>query len=108
MVTKPVRQLGAIDPAGGEIEHETLLFLYGRSDLGAVKDQKGLHGGVPQALVAVQERVPLNQGDAQRRGLLDERGIQVDSAERGFGLGDGRFKRGEVADAGAARRPRRA
>jgi hypothetical protein len=74
MVTKPVAQLRPIDPAGGEIEHETLLVFDDGGDLGTVEDEEGLHGGVPDALVAVDERVVLNQREAQRRGLLDHPG----------------------------------
>lgn len=64
MVTKPVGQVHPGDMAGGEIEHETLLVIDGGVDLGAVEDEEGLHGGVPDALVAVDEWVVLNQREA--------------------------------------------
>ena len=54
MVTKPVSQVRPIDPAGGEIEHETFLVIDRGVDLGAIEDEEGLHGGVPDALVAVE------------------------------------------------------
>jgi hypothetical protein len=38
MLTKPIGQVAAADSAGGEIEHEPFLFLYGSVDLGTVQD----------------------------------------------------------------------
>ncbi len=61
MVTKPVGQVRPIDPASGKIKHEPLLVIDAGGDLGAVEDEEGLHGGVRDALVAVDERVVLNQ-----------------------------------------------
>ncbi len=57
MLTKPVGQLGPIDPAGGDVEHETLLFIDPSVDLVAVEDEKRLHGGVAEALVAVDDSI---------------------------------------------------
>ena len=51
MVTKPGDQVGLVDPAGGEIEHETLSIIDGGIDLHAVEDEERLHSGVPDALV---------------------------------------------------------
>src|SRR5712691_11791289 len=98
MLTKRVGQLSTFDPASGEIEHETLLILYKRIDLTAVENQERLHGGVADALVAVHERVASNQREAQDRGLINQGWIQVDAAERGLGLGDGRLEGAQIAD----------
>jgi hypothetical protein len=73
MLTKPVDQLTAADSARGEIEHEALLIIHGGIDLDAVKDQEGFHGSMPHALIAIDERVALNQREAQGRGLLNKR-----------------------------------
>ena len=89
MLTKPVGQLAAADSAGGEIQDEALLIIHGRIDLGAVQDQEGVHGSVPDALIAIDERVALNQREAQRCGLLNQRRIQTDASKTGLGLGDG-------------------
>ncbi len=70
MPTKPVHQARRIDPASGEIKHETLLVIDGSGDLGAVKDEKDLHRGVRDALVAVDERVIPNQRETQCRGVV--------------------------------------
>ena len=102
MVTKPVSQVHPVDPAGSEIEHETLLVIDGGGDLGAVEDEEGLHGGVPDSLVAVDEWVVLNQREAQRRGLLNHGRIEIDAAERRLWLSNGRVKRSKLADAGRA------
>src|SRR2546422_2224788 len=102
MLTEPVGQLAAIESACGEIEHKALLGIDGGIDLGAVEYQERLHGGMPDALVAIDERVALNQRQAQRRALINEGGIQVNTIERGLGLGDGGLQRTKVPDAGRA------
>jgi hypothetical protein len=76
MASEPVGQLAAIEPASGEIENEAFLGIDGGIDLAAVQYQECLHGGMPDALVAIDERVALNQRKTQRRGLLSESGIQ--------------------------------
>src|SRR5438477_497860 len=84
MVSEPVGQLAAIEPVSGKIEYEALLGIDGGIDLCTVEHQECLHGGVPNALVAIDERVALNQRQAQRRGLVSESGIQVTTTERGL------------------------
>ena len=68
MLTQPVGQLATPDPAGREIEHEAFLIVYGSDDLSAVEEEKGLHGRVAHALVAMT-----GDREAQRRGLLNQR-----------------------------------
>jgi hypothetical protein len=68
MLTKPVDQMIAPDPAGCEIEHEALLVAYGSVDLGAVENEDGLHGGVSSAFVAIEERVALDQRERPASG----------------------------------------
>jgi hypothetical protein len=102
MVTKPVGQVHPVDPAGGEIEHKTLLVIDGGGDLGAVEDEEGLHVGVPDAIVTVHEGVVLNQREAQRRGLLKHARIEIDTAERRLCLSNGGVERSKVADARCA------
>jgi hypothetical protein len=46
--------------------------------------------------------VALNQREAQRRGFLNQRGIQIGATGGGLGLGDGRLKGAKIADAGRA------
>lgn len=87
MLAQPVGQVAATDPAGREIEDETLFFIHRGSDLGTVEDQKGFHGGVPHALVAIEVRVALNQREAERRRLLNQRGVQIGATEGSLGLG---------------------
>ena len=87
---------------GGEIEHEALLITDGSVDLAAVEDQERLHRCMPYTLVAVNERMVANKREAQRRGLLDPCGIQVDATEGGLGLSDGRVERTKVTDPGCA------
>src|SRR3990167_3113786 len=105
MATKPVGEGTAGGPAGGEIEHEALLVVHRAIDVRAVQDQTRRHRRMCHALVAINERVALHQREAKRRSFLSERGIQVDTAERGFGLSDSGLKRSDIAGArGAAGR----
>lgn len=71
VLTQRVGQVAATGPAGREIEHEPLFFIYRGSDFGTVEDRKGFHGGVRHAFVAIDERVALNQREAERRRLLN-------------------------------------
>src|SRR3989442_5785661 len=91
-----------IEPASGQIEYKALLGVDGGIDLGTVEYQECRHGGMPDTLVAIDERMALNQRQTQRRGLLSESGIQVTTTERGLGLGDCGLQRTEVPDAGRA------
>jgi len=88
MVSEPVGQFVAIEPASGEIEYKALLGIDGGIDLGTVEYQERFPGGMPDALVAIDKWVALNQRHTQHRGLLRERGIQVITTECGLGLGD--------------------
>ena len=49
-------------------------------------------------LVAVDERVVGDQSKSERRGLVHQRGMQVHTIERGFGLRECRFEEPEIAD----------
>ena len=53
---------------------------------------------MPHTLVAVDEGMALNQREAQRSRLLDQRGIQVDPAEGGLGLRDCRLEAAQIAN----------
>jgi hypothetical protein len=50
------------------------------------------------ALVAVEERMVVDQRETQRCRLLHQRGIQVDTAERCPGLSDGRLQSAQIPD----------
>jgi hypothetical protein len=76
MVSEPVGEFAAIEPPSREIEYETLLGIDGGIDLRAVEYQECLHGGMPDALVTINEGVSLNQRQTQSRSLLGESGIQ--------------------------------
>src|SRR5574341_884241 len=102
MLTEPAGQLAVIEAACGKIKHDALLLIGGCIDFRTVEDHEGLQGGMPDALVAVDERVALNQGQTQRCGLLGESGIQVTTTERGLGLGDCGLERSKVPDASRA------
>lgn len=67
-----------------------------------LENQERLHGCVADALIAVDERVVLNQGEAQRRRLLDHGRMQIDATERRLWLSDGGVECVKMADAGRA------
>jgi len=72
MVSEPVGQPTAVEPASGEVQDEPLLLIGGGIDLRAIEYQECLHGGMSHPFVAIDERVALNQCQTQ----LGERGIQ--------------------------------
>lgn len=47
---------------------------------------RSLYSGVPNALVAINERMALDQREAQCGRLLIQCGIQLDTIEGGLGL----------------------
>src|SRR5436309_6604428 len=102
VLTKPVGQPAVVEATCGEIEHEVFLRIGDGIDLVTGEDEESLHGAMPDALVAIDERVALNQGQTRCRGLLGKSGVQVTTTECGFGLGDCRLKRTEVPNAGRA------
>ena len=92
MLAQPVRQLAASDAARSEIQDETFLILDRCLNLRAGQDTERLHCRMSQAFVSVDEGMPLDQREAQRRGLLRQRGIQIDAAEGALGLCDCRLQ----------------
>ncbi len=69
---------------------QRLLVVLTRAEVRAViRSSRARPDCVPHSLVAIDERVPLNQREAQGCGLFNQRGIQVDATEDGFRLGDG-------------------
>jgi len=115
MLTKPVGHFGC-DPVGGsEISIRRLLASTGDRS-GAVETAERFPCGMPDALVAIDERVPLYPRGAQRRSFLSQGGIQVGATEGGRGLGDRGLKCAGITrcqprrlspggGAGAARQP---
>jgi hypothetical protein len=57
VLTQPVDELDPVDTASGEIQDDAFLIIDAGVDFGAVENEKCLHGGVPHALVAIEERV---------------------------------------------------
>jgi hypothetical protein len=51
MVTKPVGQVRPVEPAGGEVEHETLLVIDGGVGLGAIEDEAVSMAACPTRLL---------------------------------------------------------
>jgi hypothetical protein len=66
---KPIDELTSTHAAGGEVQHEALLFIYRSVNVGAVEQEERCHCSVADALVAVDERMPLGKRKAERSGL---------------------------------------
>jgi hypothetical protein len=95
---------GSRNATGGKTQHQLLLLVVGGIDLEAVQDEEGLHGGMRDSLVAIQERVVLHHRIPERRGLFDERRVEVDAIDRVSRLRQSGFKCPQVADTGSASR----
>jgi hypothetical protein len=59
------------------VKNDLLLFVNGSLDFVSVQNQKSFHHRVSDPLVAVNERMIPDQREAESRGLVDERGIEV-------------------------------
>lgn len=88
MLTQPVDKVDSIDTASGEIQDDALLIVDRGVDLRAVENKKCLHGSVPYTLVAIDKGVVLNQREAERFRLINQRGIQFCAAKGGLRLDD--------------------
>ena len=102
VLTRPVAQLTSADPTRSEIEHEMLLVVDGSVDLGAGENEEGLRGRVSSALVAIDNRVALNQRECPGGGFLNQSRVEITATERGLGLGDRRFEHPEIPNARCA------
>jgi len=76
--------LAFVDAAGRQIEHDALLITH--LDLSAIQNEKRLHGGMSDALVAVDERMVLDKREAER------------CTEGRLGLGDCRFECAKISN----------
>ena len=99
MLPKSIGEVTSAHAAGGEVQHELLLFIHRSGNVGAVEEEERRHRSVGDALVTVHERMPLRKGEAQRTGLLNQSGMKVASAERCPGLRDRRFERAQIPNA---------
>ena len=88
--------------AGCQCQHYALGVLDSGVELVAVEQQHRLERGVAYPLVAVHEGVIADEREAQRRGLVGQRGIQVHTGETGPRLRDRRLKRPQVTNADRA------
>ena len=102
MLTQPVDKVGSIDTASGEIQDESFLIVDRGVDLRAVENEKCFHGSVPYSLVAIDKGVVLNQREAERCRLINQRGIQIGAAKGSLRLDDRRLKCAKITDAGCA------
>ncbi len=78
---KPGGNFVAAQATGGDVEHQTFLLIDRRLDLAAVEHQESFHRGVPDALVAIQKRVVMNEGETQRGSLVHQREVEIYAAE---------------------------
>src|SRR2546422_7966173 len=62
VLTQPLGKLDSLDAPRRQIEHDAFLITDRRIDLGAVQNEERLHGGMANALVAIEESVALDQG----------------------------------------------
>jgi hypothetical protein len=99
VVAQPLGEFVASPLTRGDVKHQGLLLVNTRVDFQAVQDQEDFHRRVPDAFVAVDERMVRHEGKSERCRFVDERGIEVDAVERDLRLGQGGFQQPEVADA---------
>jgi hypothetical protein len=88
VVPQPGYEVGLRPAPGGDPEDRRLGVIDGRVQFVVVEQEKGLHGGAPHPVVAVRERMVLNQGKAERRRLLDQAWMQIGPAKGLAGQGD--------------------
>jgi hypothetical protein len=94
----PRLQPGPIQGPGCDLKDGPFGFVHGRLKVAPVQAKEREHGGMTNALVAIDEGMVLDEGEAQSRCLAREARIEVGSAEGLPRLGDGGLHRAEIAD----------
>jgi len=94
----PRLQSGAIEGTRRDLKNRPLGLVYRGFESAAIQAKEREHGGMANALVAVDEGMVLDEGEAQSGGLARQGRIEVRSPERLPRLGDGGLHRTEVAD----------
>ncbi len=64
----------------------------------AIEHKHRFKGGMPDPLVAVDERVIRNQGEAERGGFLDETRVEIVAPEGLLRLAESRFQHAEIPE----------
>ena len=100
MIFNPNKKVIASHLTVSEFEHQPLVPFERPDKLETVKQQEHFHRRMGDALIAVDERVIQCQREAEGRSLPGDGRMQIGAAERGARLGQSRFQRTKVADAG--------
>jgi len=73
----PRLQSSALEPPGCNLENRSFGLVDRRHQIAAVQPKEREHDGVTNSLVAIDERVVLDEGEAQRSGLAREALVQI-------------------------------
>ena len=85
--------------SGGKAQDHVLLPIHVTRNFVAVQDEEYFHGSMPNTFVAIQKWVIHDEGEAKRRRLADEIGIEVLPSESCMRLADTGFQGPEIAKA---------
>jgi hypothetical protein len=88
--------------AGSERKKGAFGIVDGRRELESVEEQERFEGSVPDAFVAIDERMVANQGEGERCAFLGDGRVEVSAVECGARLSDGGLERTDVTKAGGA------
>lgn len=93
MRSKPRRDICTAAASTRET-HDQFFLLVSRGDEDdAVQVEEHRHRGMADPLVAIDERMVLNQRGTQGRRFVDQGWVKIVTLERGAGLSDGRVER---------------
>jgi hypothetical protein len=92
----PRLQAVPIENAGRDFKYRVFGRSYRRLEPTAIEPKKRDHGCVPDPLVAVDERMILDEGETERGGLARHIAIEVLAAERLPWLGDSCLQGAEI------------
>ena len=99
MAPDPLGEFGPRHCAGSDAEDGLLLFVDVSGNLLSVEQQEDFHRGVANALVSVDEGMPLDECEAQRSGLLRHGGVELGAIECGSRLGESGLDTSQIAEA---------
>ena len=96
MIAQPLNELGTPQMTSSHLKDDVLLFIHVCRQLITVQNKEGLHSCVADPLVAIYERMALDDRVTERGSLFDQVRVQLSATEGLAWLGQGRLQRASV------------
>src|SRR5262245_61403747 len=96
MRSQPRGELLAVYLTRSYLENHMLLLVDSRANFVAIHYQEDFHGGMPRSFVPVEKWMVLDEGIAERRRFVHERGVQIFAPKGHLWLRERRLQGGQM------------